>query len=196
MIGERGGIGAHGAGFQHVDDPSSAEIIVVNTCGFIGDAKKESIATIFEMAELKESGACEKLVVTGCLAERSGAELAEALLSALADAVIAHLRAQAHAGADVLQIFDTWGGLLPAPDYARFILPGQCLVQNHFLTDVQNGMNADHTMQVIGQEFIRTAGPAALQSKVNDVCIADVGIQLVQGTDAIDIGQGLDIQGE
>jgi hypothetical protein len=79
--------------------------------------------------------------------------------------------------------------------HARFILPGW-EVQNHFLTDVQHGMNADHAMQVIGQEFIRPAGPAALQGKVDDVCIADVGIQLVQGTDAIDIGQGLDIQGE
>jgi hypothetical protein len=53
-------------------------------------------------------------------------------------------------------------------------------VQNHFLADVQHGVNADYAMQVIGQEFIRPAGPAALQGKVNDVCIADVGIQLVQ----------------
>jgi ribosomal protein S12 methylthiotransferase len=48
---------------------------VVNTCGFIGEAKKESIETIFEMTELRKLGACKKLVVTGCLSQRYPAEL-------------------------------------------------------------------------------------------------------------------------
>src|SRR5207248_4002444 len=47
-----------------------ADVIVVNTCGFIDTAKKESIDTILEMAELKTQGNCKKLVVAGCLAER------------------------------------------------------------------------------------------------------------------------------
>jgi len=47
-----------------------AEIIIVNTCGFIGPAKEESIQSILEMARLKEDGACRRLVVTGCLVER------------------------------------------------------------------------------------------------------------------------------
>ena len=59
---------------QEADD---AEVIVVNTCGFIGEAKKESIETIFEMAELKKLGACKKLVVTGCLSQRYPTELSE-----------------------------------------------------------------------------------------------------------------------
>ncbi len=63
-------------GFQHVEDPAEAEVIVVSTCGFIEDAKKESIDTIFEMARHKESGACQRLVVTGCLAQRYAEELA------------------------------------------------------------------------------------------------------------------------
>jgi ribosomal protein S12 methylthiotransferase len=67
---------AQEAGFAHVDSPEDAEIIVVNTCGFIGEAKKESIETIFEMASLKERGACQKLVVAGCLSQRHPAELA------------------------------------------------------------------------------------------------------------------------
>ena len=49
-----------GAGFAHVDDADDAEVIVVNTCGFIGEAKKESIDTILEMAELKKSGALQE----------------------------------------------------------------------------------------------------------------------------------------
>lgn len=70
---------ARGEGFLHVDDAAEAEIIVVNTCGFIDAAKKESIDTILEMAEHKRSGNCQKLVVTGCLSQRYGGELAEGL---------------------------------------------------------------------------------------------------------------------
>ena len=64
------------AGYTHVARPEDAEVIVVNTCGFIGEAKKESIETIFEMASHKESGACQRLVVAGCLSQRHPAELA------------------------------------------------------------------------------------------------------------------------
>lgn len=63
-------------GFELTQDPAEAEIIVVNTCGFIGPAKKESIDTIFALAELKETGACKKLVVAGCLSQRHPGELA------------------------------------------------------------------------------------------------------------------------
>ena len=57
-------------GYNFTDDESAADIIVVNTCCFIGDAKEESINTILNMAKLKESGRCKRLFVTGCLAER------------------------------------------------------------------------------------------------------------------------------
>src|SRR5262245_45533913 len=67
---------AQKSAFDIVDDAEAAEVIVVNTCGFIGEAKKESIDTIFEMAELKKHGACKKLVVTGCLSQRYPEELA------------------------------------------------------------------------------------------------------------------------
>jgi ribosomal protein S12 methylthiotransferase len=65
-----------GEGWTHVDDPAAAEVIVVNTCGFIGEAKKESIETIFEMAKMKDDGRCERLVVTGCLAQRHPDDIA------------------------------------------------------------------------------------------------------------------------
>ena len=62
-------------------DPLEAEVIVVNTCGFIGPAKEESVNTILEMARYKAEGACEKLVVAGCLTQRYadevGAEIPE-----------------------------------------------------------------------------------------------------------------------
>jgi ribosomal protein S12 methylthiotransferase len=67
---------ADGNGFEIVDDPSKASVIVVNTCGFIGNAKKESIDTIFEMASYKEQGSCKRLVVAGCLSQRHPQEMA------------------------------------------------------------------------------------------------------------------------
>ena len=59
------------------DDPYEADIIIVNTCGFIEDAKRESIAHIFEMAEISGGDQAKKLVVTGCLSERYHEELLE-----------------------------------------------------------------------------------------------------------------------
>ena len=62
-------------GFTFTDDETQAEVIVVNTCCFIGDAKEESINTILEMAELKKQGNLKALIVTGCLAQRYKEEI-------------------------------------------------------------------------------------------------------------------------
>lgn len=64
-------------GYEIVSDPAEAEIIFVNTCGFIEAAKEESIETIFEMAEYKQTGKLKQLFVTGCLAQRYADALAE-----------------------------------------------------------------------------------------------------------------------
>ena len=61
------------------NDEAEAEVIVVNTCSFIHDAREESIQTILEMAELKKSGQCRLLIVTGCLAEKYKDEILEEL---------------------------------------------------------------------------------------------------------------------
>jgi len=63
-------------GYRLVDDPGAASVIVVNTCAFIGPAKQESIDSILELAEYKRTGQCRTLVVTGCLSQRYGPELA------------------------------------------------------------------------------------------------------------------------
>ena len=57
-------------GISITNDEREADIIVVNTCCFIGDAKEESVQTILEMAEYKEKGNAKGLIVTGCLAQR------------------------------------------------------------------------------------------------------------------------------
>ena len=63
------------AGFETVDDAALADIAIVNTCGFIESAKRESIEEILELAQLKKEGRIQKLVVTGCLSERYQAEM-------------------------------------------------------------------------------------------------------------------------
>src|SRR5881394_1593516 len=65
------------AGHSLVEAPETADVIVVNTCGFIGEAKQESIDAILEMARHKEAGTCKRLVVTGCLSQRYPRELAD-----------------------------------------------------------------------------------------------------------------------
>lgn len=65
----------HEENYEITNDPSEAEIIIVNTCGFIESAKEESINTILQMAEYKKSGSCRYIIVTGCLSQRYAEEL-------------------------------------------------------------------------------------------------------------------------
>ena len=65
--------------FEIVNDKNEADIIVINTCGFIKTAKEEAINTILEMAELKDKGNCKYLIVMGCLAQRYKTDLEKAL---------------------------------------------------------------------------------------------------------------------
>ena len=68
---------AQQTGHQLTRDAADADVLIVNTCAFIDKAKQESIDTILEMAELKKTGKCQRLVVTGCMAERYRDELLE-----------------------------------------------------------------------------------------------------------------------
>ena len=61
----------HEENYEITNDPSDAEIIIVNTCGFIESAKEESINTILQMAEYKKSGSCKYIIVTGWLSQRT-----------------------------------------------------------------------------------------------------------------------------
>jgi ribosomal protein S12 methylthiotransferase len=73
-------------GFRLVDDPADAETVVVNTCGFVEAAKKDSVDTLLAAADLKHDGRTRAVVAVGCLAERYGKDLAESLPEA--DAVL------------------------------------------------------------------------------------------------------------
>lgn len=73
------GILVNKKGFEVTSELDQADMIIVNTCGFIGDAKKESIETILEVSELKETGNLKKIIVTGCLAQRYSEEILKEL---------------------------------------------------------------------------------------------------------------------
>ncbi|MHB1315222.1 MAG: 30S ribosomal protein S12 methylthiotransferase RimO [Christensenellales bacterium] len=86
------------AGYEITSDASRAEIIIINTCGFITSAKEEAISTILEMSKYKTAGKCRKLIVTGCLPQRYPEELLEGfpevdlfLGTAQYDKIVAHL---------------------------------------------------------------------------------------------------------
>src|SRR5665647_77116 len=67
------------AGYKIVSDMERADIIVINTCGFIEDARQEAINTIIETGQLKTRGQLQYLIATGCLAQRYGQELLDEL---------------------------------------------------------------------------------------------------------------------
>ena len=66
-------------GFQLVEDAAEADTVVVNTCGFVEAAKKDSVDTLLAAADYKDAGRTQAVVAVGCLAERYGEQLAEAL---------------------------------------------------------------------------------------------------------------------
>ncbi len=72
-----GALDAHG--FALTSDPAKAEVVIINTCGFIQEAKQESIDAIIEYGELKKSGSCKALIAAGCLAQRYQEQLLKEL---------------------------------------------------------------------------------------------------------------------
>ena len=64
-------------GYELVTEPGDADVVVVNTCGFIQSAKEEAIDTILELCQLKAEGSIRKIIMTGCLAERYRQEAAD-----------------------------------------------------------------------------------------------------------------------
>jgi ribosomal protein S12 methylthiotransferase len=107
-------------GFRLVDDASSAETILVNTCGFVEAAKKDSVDTLLDAAELKADGATRAVVAVGCLAERYGKGLANSLPEA--DAVLGFDDYPDIAGT-LTRILEGHGHRAHAPRDRRRLLP-------------------------------------------------------------------------
>ena len=115
-------------GYQMVDDETQADVIVINTCCFIHDAKEESIQNILDMAEYKKEGRLKALVVTGCLAQRYRQEIldeipeVDAVLGTTAYDKILDAIDEALKGHHTLTLADT--DLLPKVDAKRLVTTG------------------------------------------------------------------------
>jgi ribosomal protein S12 methylthiotransferase RimO len=107
-------------GWELVDDAADADAIVVNTCGFVEQAKKDSVDTLLEAADLKASGRPQAVVAVGCLAERYGEQLAESLPEA--DAVLG-FDDYADIGARLRRIIAGEPHVPHAPRDRRLLLP-------------------------------------------------------------------------
>jgi len=117
-------------------DPADAEILIVNTCSFIADSKKESIETILAAAQLKNSGSCKKLIVTGCLAERYPKEIRsdlvevdailgtnqiEEIVRAVSGEPVAPPNSYGRGDADLYLYDDTTPRTLIGPQYTAYV---------------------------------------------------------------------------
>ena len=115
-------------GHQMVDSEEDADVIVVNTCCFINDAKEESIQTILEMAEYKKTGSIKALIVTGCLAQRYKQEImdeieeVDAVLGTTSYDKIVEVIDEALQGHKSLELTDI--DALPTVDSKRLVTTG------------------------------------------------------------------------
>ena len=130
-------------GWTLVDDASAADVAVVNTCGFIEQAKKDSIDAILEANDLREHGRTQKVVAVGCLAERYGKELADELPEA--DAVLgfdsytdmsSHLRAVLDGRSPEAHVPGDRRTLLPISPVERDAAAGEVVLPGHGAGDL------------------------------------------------------------
>ena len=124
-------------GYGLTEKPEEAEVLIINTCGFITSAKEESIDAIFEMAQYKETGRCQALVVTGCLAQRYGEELMREIpqidvlsgvdqYDTLAEAIdLALNKGQRGQNTQRKQAFLHCGRVLTTPKYSAYVRIGE-----------------------------------------------------------------------
>lgn len=127
----------HDAGYEITPDESEAEVIVVNTCGFIESAKKESIDNILDVAWLKKHGKCKYIIATGCLVERYREEVMKELpevdallgvgsLSHIVDALRAVERGEKYMSFEDKETSPLGGErLLTTPEYSAYLKIGE-----------------------------------------------------------------------
>ncbi len=127
----------HDAGYEITPDESEAEVIVVNTCGFIESAKKESIDNILDVAWLKKHGKCKYIIATGCLVERHREEVMKEMpevdallgvgsLSHIVDALRAVERGEKYMSFEDKETSPLGGErLLTTPEYSAYLKIGE-----------------------------------------------------------------------
>ena len=151
-------------GWLLVDDAAEADVAVINTCGFVEQAKKDSIDALLEASDLKGEGRTQKVVAVGCLAERYGAQLAAELPEA--DAVLgfdsyvdmsSHLTAILDGKRPASHVPSDRRRLLPLSPASRQASAGSVALPGH-----GGGQDAGDTEAVVDSEVLRTQVPQSV----------------------------------
>ena len=183
------------AGYTITPDSGLADVVIVNTCGFIEDAKKESIDQILEFAKLKEEGRIKKIIVTGCMAQRYQQELAEELPEC--DAVLG-LGANGDI-VDAVRAASAGERVLTFPDLASWPLDGdRMLTTPSFFAYLRIGDGCNNRCAYCAIPLIR----GNLRSRPFDRVVADARVLAAAGVkELVLVAQdttlyGLDLYGE
>ena len=149
--------------YQIAQQPEDADIVLVNTCGFIGPAKEESIETILEVSRLKEEGKVKKLVVAGCLSQRYPDELARELPLGKAYTCWPVITVAAYLLRRYRQLRDALFESVSAGEFQLLQIDGNELTAIHGILSTYNDQNidlADATLvQLADREQIAASNP-------------------------------------
>ena len=184
------------AGFIPVDDPAMADIAIVNTCGFIESAKRESIEEILELAALKKEGKIKKLVITGCLSERYQGEMHKELPEA--DAVVG-IGANGDIAQLLTQMMEEDGYVESFPEKSRMPLCGErVLTTPSYFAYVKIAEGCDNRCSYCAIPLIRGGYRSRTLESIEEECralVADGAKELIliaQDTSRY----GIDLYGE
>lgn len=196
-----------GRGFDLTPDPAEADVIVVNTCAFIEPARRESIATILEMAGYKTSGRCRRLVVAGCMVQRHHDEIRaeipeiDALVGlndieriAEACALEAGSRFEAsRAAAHYLYTHDS-ARVLATPSHSAYVKISEGCDHTCSFCAIPSfrGLQRSRSIDSIVEEARRLAAAGVVEVNLIAQDTTDYGTDLRDGTDAAALLRALD----
>ncbi len=196
-----------GRGFDLTDDPSEADIIVVNTCAFIEPARRESIDTILEMAAYKTTGRCRRLVVAGCMVQRHHDELRRELpevdalvglndVERIAEAcnLDPGVRFEASQGAARYLYSEASPRLLTTPTHSAYLKISEGCDHTCAFCAIPSfrGLQRSRPIASILEEARRLAAAGAVEINLIAQDTTDYGRDLGDGTDAARLLRALD----
>jgi len=194
-------------GFELTQDPSEADVIVVNTCAFIEPARRESIDTILEMAAYKTTGRCRRLVVAGCMVQRHHDELRREIpevdalvglndVERIAEACALETGARFEANQDAARYLYSEGSprLLTTPSHSAYLKISEGCDHTCAFCAIPSfrGLQRSRPIASIVEEARRLAAAGAVEINLIAQDTTDYGRDLGDGTDAAGLLRALD----
>ena len=194
-------------GFELTQDPSEADVIVVNTCAFIEPARRESIDTILEMAAYKTTGRCRRLVIAGCMVQRHHDELRREIpevdalvglndVERIAEACALETGARFEANQDAARYLYSEGSprLLTTPSHSAYLKISEGCDHTCAFCAIPSfrGVQRSRPIASIVEEARRLAAAGAVEINLIAQDTTDYGRDLGDGTDAAGLLRALD----